>query len=55
MTAKLDIFKGENKVRSIGGRLRDDFYRFKRYVEYINDNQFKLFYNLGLDDIDLII
>lgn len=52
---KLDKFKGENKVRSIGGRLRDDFYRFKRYVEYINDNQFKLFYNLGLDDIDLII
>lgn len=51
-----DKFKNENKVRKIGGRLADDYYHFKREIEYINDYFFELFSILGLtDDLDTII
>ena len=53
---KEDKFKNEDKVRKVGGRLKSDYYTFKREVEEINDNFFELFYILNLtDDIDLII
>lgn len=51
-----DYFKNEDKVRKIGGRLKEDYYTLKRDIEYINDYFFDFFYILNLtDDLDLII
>ena len=51
-----DIYKKEYKIKSIGGRLAEDYYSLKRDVDYINIYYFDLFYYLGLtDDIDYII
>lgn len=51
-----DIYKKEYKIKTIGGRLAEDYYTLKRDVDYINIYYFDLFYYLGLtDDIDYII
>lgn len=56
ITDTQDRFKNEDKVRKVGGRLANDYFSFKREVEYINDYFFELFYILNLTgDIDLII
>lgn len=51
-----DKFKNEDKVRKIGGKVAEDYIRFKREIEDINDYYFELFYLLGLtDDINAIV
>ena len=55
MAREKDLYKDENLIRKIGGRLESDYYTLKREVEYINDYFFELFYILGITDIDLII
>ena len=56
MAREKDLYKDENLIRKIGGRLQSDYYTFKRDIEYINDYFFEIFYILGLtDNLDLII
>lgn len=55
-TNVLEIFKNEDRVRQIGGKLEEDYYLFRNDVEYINDYFYDLFYTLGLtDNMELII
>lgn len=55
MPETLDLLKGENKVRIVGGKLRDDFYTLKRDIDNVNSHYFTLLYILGLsDDTNLV-
>ena len=48
MSRTLNVFENENKIRKIGGRLENDYYRFRSLVLYYNANLVPLLYALGL-------
>jgi len=54
----MDIFKGEYKIRSIGGKLEKDYLYFRRSVLFVNANLIPIFFMLGFynpEDKDSII
>lgn len=54
----MDIFKGEYKVRAIGGRMENDYYQLRTAIFRINENIIPLLLLLGInkpEDTDLAL
>ena len=43
------VFEKESKIISIGGKMQEDYLRFRNVVVFLNENILPLYISLGFD------
>lgn len=46
---RVEYFQNEGRIRKIGGRLEQDYYRFRDIILYMNENIIQLYLFMGID------